>query len=53
MIYPNEFEIKDTTNTVRSASYLDIDLNIESEVWLRTKLYDKGDDFKFPIPEVN
>jgi hypothetical protein len=48
-IYPNELEIKDTTNTVRSASYLDIDLDIESEVWLRTKLYDKGDVFKFPI----
>jgi hypothetical protein len=29
-IYPNELEIKDTTNTVRSASYLDIDLDIES-----------------------
>jgi hypothetical protein len=24
-------------------------LEIDSEGWLRTKLYDKGDDFNFPI----
>jgi hypothetical protein len=48
-IYPIEFEIKDTTNTYRSASYLDLHLEIDSEGWLRTKLYDKRDDFNFPI----
>jgi hypothetical protein len=30
-IYPIELEIKDTTNTDRSASYLDLHLEIDSE----------------------
>jgi hypothetical protein len=47
-IYPIELEIKDTTDTDMTASYLDLDL--ESEGWLRTKLYDKRDDFNFPSP---
>ena len=42
-INPIEFEIKDTTDRSWSSSYLD------SERRLRTKLYDKGDDFNFPI----
>ena len=37
-IYPIELEIKDTTDTDRSASYLDLHLEIDSEVRLRTKL---------------
>jgi hypothetical protein len=37
------------TDTDRSASYLDIHLEIDSEGPLRTKLYDKRDDFHFPI----
>ena len=48
-IYPIELEIKDTTDTDRSASYLDLHLKINSEGRLRTKLYDKRDDFSFPI----
>jgi hypothetical protein len=48
-IYPIELEIKDTTYTNRSASYLDLHLKIDSEGRLRTKLYDKRDDFNFPI----
>ena len=48
-IYPIELEIKDTTDTDRSASYLDIHLKIDSEGRLRTKLYDKIDYFNFPI----
>ena len=32
-IYPIELEIKDTTNTDRSASYLDLHLEIGSEGW--------------------
>ena len=48
-IYPIELEIKDTTDTDRSASYLDLHLEIDSEDRLRTKLYDKRDDFNFPI----
>ena len=46
-IYPIELEIKDTTDTDRSASYLDIHLEIDSEGRLRTKLYEKRDDFNF------
>ena len=32
-----------------SASYLDLHLEIDSECRLRMKLYDKRDDFNFPI----
>jgi hypothetical protein len=46
-IYPIELKIKDTTD--RSASYLDLHLEINNEGRLRTKLYDKRDDFNFPI----
>jgi hypothetical protein len=48
-IYPIELEIKDTTDADRFASYLDLHLEIDSEGRLRTKLYDKRDDFNFPI----
>ena len=48
-IYPIELEIKDITGTALPASYLDLHLEIDSEWWLRTKLYDKRDDFNFPI----
>jgi hypothetical protein len=48
-IYPIEPEIKDTTDSDRSASYLDLHLEIDSEGRLRTKLYDTRDDFNFPI----
>jgi len=40
---------KDTTDTARSVSYFDLHLQIDSEGRLRTKLYDKRDDFNFPI----
>jgi hypothetical protein len=48
-IYPIELEIKDTTDTEISASYLDLHLEINSEGRLKTKLYEKRDDFNFPI----
>jgi hypothetical protein len=48
-IYPIELEIKDTTNTDRFASYFYLHFEIDSEGRLRTKLYDKRDDFNFPI----
>ena len=48
-IYHIELEIKDTTDTDRSASYLDLHIEIDSEGRLRTKPYDKRDDFNFPI----
>ena len=47
-IYPIKLEITDTTDTDRSASYLDLHLEIDNECLLRTKL-DKRDDFNFPI----
>ena len=48
-IYPIELEIKDTTDIDRYASYLDLHLEIDSEGRIRTKHYDKRDDFNFPI----
>ena len=50
-IFPIELEIKEITDTAtfcRSASYLDLHLEIDSEGQLRTKHYDKRDDFNFP-----
>ena len=41
LIYPIELEIKDTTDTVKSASYLDLHLESDNEGQLKTKLYDK------------
>jgi hypothetical protein len=46
-IYAIELEIKDSTDTDRSDSYLDLHLEIDSEGRLRTKLYDKREDFNF------
>ena len=40
---------KDTTDIDRSALYLDLHLEVDSEGRLITKLYDKRDDFNFPI----
>ena len=48
-IYPNELEIWDIIYTVKSASYLDLHLEIDNEGRLKTKLYDKRYDFSFPI----
>ena len=49
-IYP--IEIKNTTDTDRSASYLDLHREIDSEGRLRTKLYDKRDYFNFLIVNI-
>ena len=48
-IYLIGLEIKDAIDTDRSASYIDLHLEIDIEGRLRTKLYDKRDDFSFPI----
>ena len=48
-IYQIELDIKDTTDTVKSVSYLDLHLEIDNEGRLKTKLYDKIDGFSFPI----
>ena len=46
-IYPIELEIKETTETTASSSYLDCYLYIDNGK-LATWLYDKRDDFNFP-----
>ena len=46
-MYPPELEIKDTTESNTSASYLDLLLSIGRDGQLRTSLYDKRDDFNF------
>ena len=49
LIYPDELEIKDTTDTPKSACYLDLHLEIDSTGKLNTKLFDKRDSFNFQI----
>ena len=51
-IYPIELEITDTTDTVISASYIDLHLELDSECRLRTKLYDKREYFSFSIVPI-
>ena len=48
-IYPIELEVKDTTYTDRSVSYLDLHLEIDIEEGLRTKFPDKKKDLNFSI----
>ena len=48
-MYPPEFEIKDTTESDTSASYLVLLLSIGRDGQLHTSLYDKRDDFNFRI----
>ena len=48
-IRPNELKGKDITDTQQSTSYLDIHIAIENGGRLKTNLYDKRDDFTFPI----
>jgi hypothetical protein len=47
--FPSELEIKDTTESSTSASYLDVLLNIDADGKLTTQLYDKQDNFSFTI----
>jgi hypothetical protein len=49
LIYPNELEIKDTTECSTSASYLDILLKLDSKVKITTQLYDKRIAYNFSI----
>jgi len=44
-----ELEIKDNTDASRPVSYLVLHLEIDSETRLRTKFYDKRNDFNVPI----
>ena len=48
-MYPAELEVKDTTESTTSASYLDLLLSIGRDGQLHTSIYDKRDDFNFHI----
>ena len=48
LIYLRELEIKETTESAASSTYLDCYLYIDNGK-LTTRLYDKRDDFNFPI----
>ena len=48
-IYPSELQIKDTTDTLNSASYLDLHLEHNVNGTLSIRIYDKRDDFDFQI----
>ena len=49
LIYPPELEVKDTTDTTSSASFLGLYLEFDESGQLTTKIYDKRDDFNFKI----
>jgi len=49
LVYPVEHVVKDKTDFPKSSSYLDLYLAHDINVILATKLYDKSDDFNFPI----
>jgi len=52
LIFPNELEVKDTTDIQKSASYLDLHLQIDTGRRMKTKLFDKHakrDGLIFPI----
>ena len=51
-MYPTELEIKDTTESTTSASYLDLLLSIGRNGQLHTSIYDKRDDFNFHTTNV-
>ena len=48
-ICPPELEVKETTDTASSASFLDLYLEFDHSGQLSTKIYDKRDDFNFKI----
>ena len=50
-MYPAELEIKDTTESITSASYLDLLLSIGRDGLLYTFIYDKRDDFNFHVTQ--
>ena len=52
-MYPAEFEIKDTTDSITSASYLDLLLSIGRYGKLHTSIYDKRGNFNFHITNLS
>ena len=51
-IYPNGLAVEDTTDNQKYSSYLDPDLEIINGGRLKTKVYDRGNDFNFPIVKL-
>ena len=49
MTYPPLLEVKETTDTASSASFLDLFLEFDDSGQICTKIYDKRDDFNFKI----
>ena len=49
LIYSPELEVKETTDTASSASYLDVYLEFDDSGQLSTEMYDKRDDFNLKI----
>ena len=49
LIYLPELEVKETTDTASSASFLDLCLEFDDSDQPSTKIYDKRDDFNFKI----
>jgi hypothetical protein len=49
VIYPPELEVKETTDTASSASFLDLYLEFDDSGQISTKIYAKRDDFNFKI----
>jgi hypothetical protein len=49
LIYPPDLEVKETTDTASSASFLDLYIQFYDSGQLITKIYDKRDDFNFKI----
>lgn len=52
LIFPNKFEIKHKTETRRSATYLYVFFYIDTHERLQTRIFDKRDDFNFPISKA-
>ena len=48
-IYPKELELKETTEGESGCSYLDLFLFKDSNCSLKSRLYDKRDDFSFTV----
>jgi hypothetical protein len=51
--YPPELEVKETTNTPSSASFLNLYLEFDDSGQISTKIYDKRDDFNPPKPKIS
>jgi hypothetical protein len=49
LLYLNELEAKDTTNTQMSVSYIVLNFEIDKQGRLKTKLHDKRDYLTFPV----